>query len=72
MGEADLTQIKQRIKRFQDYSTRPTINPFTYEDDIRYGAIKRVKEEGDALYQFHKKTKVLKKDIAQSIINFHK
>ena len=72
MGEADLTQIKQRLRRFQDYSTRPTINPFIYEDDIRYDAIQRIKEEGDALYQFHKKTKVLKKEIAHNIINVQK
>ena len=67
MGEATLEQIKQRIKRFQDYSTRPIINPTEYKDTIRSNARKKAYENHDALYEFHDKTKTLKKEIVQDI-----
>ena len=72
MGEATLEQIKQRIKRFQDYSTRPIISPLQYEDEIRFGAKRKVYKEQDALYGFHEKTKTLKKEITQDIERVYK
>lgn len=67
MGTSDLNQIKARIKRFQDYSDRPVISPYIYEDGIRYDAKRKIEENKSQLYDFHQKTKTLKRDIAMDI-----
>ena len=72
MGKADLDSIKKRIKRFQDYSERRTINPFEYEDEIRFDAKRKIQDESSKLYQFHERTKQLKKDIASDIFRVYK
>ena len=67
IGEDDLDGIKSRIKRFDDYSKRNTINPFIYEDEIKYDAKRKIQNESHELYKFHDKTKTLKREISQGI-----
>lgn len=66
IGEANLLQIKQRLKRFQGYSEKPILNPFEYEER-HHDTVKRMRMEYDTLYQFHEDTKELKEEIASSI-----
>jgi len=72
IGESDLENIKRRLKRFQDYSERGIINPFVYEDEIKYDAKRKINDSYDTLYDFHQKTKTLKREISHDIRRVYK
>ncbi len=72
LGENDYKGVKSRIKRFDDYSKRDTINRIEYICGIKQPTEKRMEEKYNDLYSFHEKTKSLKKQICRDIRSHQK
>ena len=43
------------------------VNPFDYEADLKYELKRRVRREEDIYQAFHEETKLLKKEIKESV-----
>ena len=66
-GESTLKDIKEKLIKYKEYSNRPIINPFIYEDEIVWATKIKMDEHSSILRDFHEKTKVLKKELKESI-----
>jgi len=62
-----LDEVNEKIKRFKTYSEKRSINPFDFQDDIRFRIKRRLRRKEDSMYELHEKTKVLKKDIVEEM-----
>ena len=68
-GENDLESINENIKRFEECSKKKPITAIEYDNDIKHQIKSMMKSNKSSYEKFHNKTKVLKKDIAQTIYN---
>ena len=68
VGETDWDTVKEKLKLFQDMSEKKTIGHFEYEKYYKRAVRNKMDNEHDRLFDFHEKTKLLKKEIADSII----
>lgn len=66
-GESNLEDIKEKIQSYKDYSLTETIKPLYYEFDIIDDTKKRVLSLREECFNFHEKTKTLKKEIIKGM-----
>lgn len=66
-GESTFEDILEKIKRFEEYASKRAINPFDYEANLKYELKRRIRREEDLYQDFHEETKLLKKEIKESV-----
>ena len=66
-GQLNVEEIKQKLERFATYSQEKSINPFDYEADLKYKTKRKVRGAEGAFRAFHEDTKILKKEIKESV-----
>ena len=67
MDGMSLEEVQKRLEEFEDYSKNRFINPFDFQDGIKFKIQRRLRRSEDAMRAFHEDTKVLKKTIADDI-----
>jgi len=67
MDGMSLEEVLKRLETFEDYSKNRFINPFDYQDGIKFEIQRRLRRSEDDMKAFHEETKVLKKTIAEDI-----
>ena len=66
-GESTIEDIHETIKEYEELSKKEPIKPLYYEYDIRGKTKKKVDSLYEECFNFHEKTKTLKKEIVTSI-----
>jgi len=67
MGESTIEEIKSKLQRFADYSSRRAMNPFDYEANLKYEIKREVRSQESEFRGFHEDTKKLKKEIKEAV-----
>lgn len=66
-GESTVDEINQKIERFARYAEARAINPFDYEAGLKYKTKRKVRGHEKDYRDFHEYTKILKKEIKESV-----
>ncbi len=69
MGESSLPHIRDRIATFEQLSHSSFVNPFEWEEEIKYKMKRKMKELNEYCvpYEIHEATEGLKKEIADEM-----
>ena len=67
MDESSLEDVKKTIKRFSLEVSKPWISSMEYQDEIVYPTKQYLNSCNEKFYDFHEKTKTLKKEIATTL-----
>lgn len=66
-GISSIEDVQEKLKRFAEYTQTRPINPFDYEAGLKYEMKRKIREQENLFRDFHEETKVLKKEIKDSI-----